>query len=297
MTAVEIPANPHDPAWHEARRTFLGASDAAAVLGISPWRTALDVWAEKLGYVEPKPATLATDLGQELEEFIAGQWQLRTGLILIDRAPTTVRKPNSPLACTPDRYVDPDGLVECKLVGGTVAHQWENGPPVYVETQARLQMHILGAQWCDVASLHAGRGWDYRVHRYEHDPAIVDPIVEQLEAWWQRHVVEGERPELVGDPHKLKESLGYLYPPRDDSVSVRLPSDALETIAELKRTKALAADLKRDVARLEAELMAMLGDATDGYLDDNAAPVVTWRSQTRAAYTVEEKTFRVLRVK
>ena len=35
--------------WHEWRRAGLGASEAGAVCGLSPWSSALAVWLEKTG--------------------------------------------------------------------------------------------------------------------------------------------------------------------------------------------------------------------------------------------------------
>lgn len=40
--------------WQEARRDGLGASDAAAMLGISPWKTNVQLWEEKCGLTVPE---------------------------------------------------------------------------------------------------------------------------------------------------------------------------------------------------------------------------------------------------
>lgn len=37
------------PEWHELRKTKIGASDAAVILGISPWKTPYELWLEKKG--------------------------------------------------------------------------------------------------------------------------------------------------------------------------------------------------------------------------------------------------------
>ncbi|GIV50913.1 MAG: hypothetical protein KatS3mg038_1434 [Candidatus Kapaibacterium sp.] len=49
------------------RRSFLGASDAPAILGLSPWRTAYEVWAEKTGRIDSWSGNAATSAGQLLE--------------------------------------------------------------------------------------------------------------------------------------------------------------------------------------------------------------------------------------
>lgn len=40
--------------WLEARKEGLGASDASALLGISPWKTNVQLWEEKTGLVVPE---------------------------------------------------------------------------------------------------------------------------------------------------------------------------------------------------------------------------------------------------
>ena len=44
MEVVKIRHN--TPEWLEMRRTGIGASDAAAVLGISPFKTNVELWAQ-----------------------------------------------------------------------------------------------------------------------------------------------------------------------------------------------------------------------------------------------------------
>ena len=54
----------------EESRSYLGASDIAAVLGIAPYRTALDVWAEKvhgIGVTDNEPMRIGRELERPLE--------------------------------------------------------------------------------------------------------------------------------------------------------------------------------------------------------------------------------------
>lgn len=40
--------------WLAARKNFIGGSDAAAVLGLNPYKTNLELWQEKTGLVQPE---------------------------------------------------------------------------------------------------------------------------------------------------------------------------------------------------------------------------------------------------
>ena len=35
--------------WLELRRQGIGGSDAAAIMGLNPWKTPMDIWLEKTG--------------------------------------------------------------------------------------------------------------------------------------------------------------------------------------------------------------------------------------------------------
>jgi len=49
MKAKVVHLDQRSDAWHEWRRRHIGASEIAAVLGISPWATARDIWERKTG--------------------------------------------------------------------------------------------------------------------------------------------------------------------------------------------------------------------------------------------------------
>lgn len=40
--------------WLKARQKGIGGSDAASILGISPWKTNVQLWEEKTGITEPE---------------------------------------------------------------------------------------------------------------------------------------------------------------------------------------------------------------------------------------------------
>lgn len=71
--------NEHRAAWLEGRRTGIGGSDVAAVLGLNPWKTPLDVWNDKLGLSEDKGMSEPAYWGTVLEDTVAKEFQLRTG--------------------------------------------------------------------------------------------------------------------------------------------------------------------------------------------------------------------------
>lgn len=75
------------------RHGFIGGSDAAAILGVSPWKSAVDLYLEK---TEPQPEraeTPALRRGKRLEPYICDMLTAEHGLQLVRRN---------------ERYADPE---------------------------------------------------------------------------------------------------------------------------------------------------------------------------------------------
>ena len=64
--------------WLAKRRGFLGASDVAAVLGVSPWAGPLDVYLDKIHAVEMQESR-AMRRGHAMEPVIADWYAEETG--------------------------------------------------------------------------------------------------------------------------------------------------------------------------------------------------------------------------
>lgn len=66
--------------WLRDRKKGIGGSDVAAVLGLSPWRTPLDVFNDKTAEtVDEKPQSEAAHFGTILEDVVADEFARRTG--------------------------------------------------------------------------------------------------------------------------------------------------------------------------------------------------------------------------
>lgn len=65
--------------WLEWRKHGIGASDAAAIMGISPWDTPLSLWERKTGRLPEKPQNRAMARGVVLEPEARAAWEAHTG--------------------------------------------------------------------------------------------------------------------------------------------------------------------------------------------------------------------------
>ena len=57
--------------WLEYRRTGLGGSDAAVVMGLTPYRSKIELWADKTGRMPETEDNEAMRTGRDLEQYVA----------------------------------------------------------------------------------------------------------------------------------------------------------------------------------------------------------------------------------
>ncbi|MGN1152884.1 MAG: lambda-exonuclease family protein, partial [Candidatus Gastranaerophilaceae bacterium] len=101
----------------EERRNYIGGSDIAAVMGMSRWKTQLQLWLEKTGEVEPVDLSQveAVQLGSELEEFVAQKFAKETGKQVRKQSKMYVHKDYPYMVAHIDRLITgTDEILECK---------------------------------------------------------------------------------------------------------------------------------------------------------------------------------------
>ncbi len=72
-------------AWHEWRRCGIGSSDAAVIMGVSPWKTRLQLYNEKVNGIYKEKENSAMSYGKEMEPKIRNHIEEKTGLLLEPR--------------------------------------------------------------------------------------------------------------------------------------------------------------------------------------------------------------------
>ncbi len=90
------------------RREFIGSSDAAAIMGVSPWDTPLSLWETKLGLRPPKDLSFAMERGIQLEQEAREYISLKTGISF-----KPIRMFKDPIFSCHFMMANLDGLSEC----------------------------------------------------------------------------------------------------------------------------------------------------------------------------------------
>lgn len=186
-----------DRAQREARRAFLGASEVAAVCGLDPFKSALDVWAAKMG-LDQYDESDAARIGNLLEPVLLADYAQRTASVL--RQPGTLRRSDITwAACTPDSIALKDGAernVQVKVVGRHMASEWDHKTPHYVQAQVQWEMWVAELECTDVVALVGGT--DLRTIDVERNESQIALLVDICSTFWEEHVLTKRMPQLDG---------------------------------------------------------------------------------------------------
>ena len=211
IAAARLPAYaPGSPAWHDQRRTALGGSEIAAVLGLSPFESTFALWHRKAGLAAPVEDKPEMEWGRRLETAIRQKW-------LDDHAPdaghtdgewASEHQPGVVYLRDGWKLASPDWTVQqydgYELRPIEVKHPLYDdgwGPsgsdqvPLYYLCQARWYLHVLNLQVCHFAVLIGG--CDYREYTVVQDDADVQLMVDAGRRFLDG-LASGARPPIDG---------------------------------------------------------------------------------------------------
>lgn len=248
----------------EFRKTFIGASESAAVCGVSPFATPHDVYRAKV-FGEQLESSMPMRLGHFLEPFIAEEFTRETGHKL--RESEFYRHPKwGFLGANPDRELTiegVEGLVELKNTSYWPGQQWGQGGadqvPEHYLIQIAHQMMVTGRKFCILAALIDGR--ELRTFTYTFEPglfasahvldkAIARQIAYKCVRFWEDNVLAKVEPPMTGRPSDTE----YVKRERATYENGRMTNADYETAQVCKELEELReASKSAELARVEAE--------------------------------------------
>lgn len=267
-------------AWLAERMKGIGGSDAGAVLGVNPWRTAVDVWLEKTGKKPGFEGNAATYWGTKLEDLVAQEYAeqkavkvrrhnylTRVGFLLGDVDRLVWNGVNAPAH---NGIVRASKILEAKTAKSTA--NWGGEVPAYIVAQAVHYMALLpSVEVVDVATLFLSER-AFEVFPVDRDADMVAALVERLTEWWQKHVVEGIPPDPVNEA-----DCRALWARHRPGVTVVASAPVEAAVAELAEVKAAIADLESKEAAVRGTVLGAIGEA-EVLVDSLGRPLATWKA-------------------
>jgi len=258
------------------RRSGIGGSDIAAVCGLSPWRSPLDVYCDKIGEgaveEEPMPTGSRRALywGAVLEEPIAKAYSLVTGRRVV-RYSRLLRNPAAPWEIGDiDRLVIDDGAkIAAKPRGEIICRrgleiktarvrgdEWgEEGSdkiPLWYLAQVQWYMALAPSiEVFDVVVLFGGS--DLAIFTVDREPVLIEMLAEVGARFWKDHV---ER--RVPPPPRTVEEAARLFPvPEIPTITASADLEQrIRDLAELAARRRAAEKAEEQMKDLVASRMA-----------------------------------------
>lgn len=180
--------------WLEVRQTGLGGSDAAAVLGLSQYKSPIEVWQDKVGPIVELKDTPAMKRGRVLEPVAADAYVEETGR-KIRRQPLRRHHEFEYMLGNVDRQVlavgdvQSTGVLEIKCPGLRVlADVKAHGLSDYMTVQLMHYLAVTGYEWGSFALFNA-ENWELINFDLEADQEFIGMMMEKEADFWNSYVV------------------------------------------------------------------------------------------------------------
>lgn len=266
--------------WKALRGKYIGGSDAAAVVGLNPYRSQFALWAEKTGKVPGFEGNLATEVGTYLEEFVAQIFARETGK-KVRRANQSFLNSDYPWAIANiDReIVGEDAGLEIKTTSELNLRKFKGGEyPAQYYCQAVHYMAVTGKKRWYLAVLIGNREFKWFV--IERDEAEIKALMEAEEMFWE--FVQKNIPPMPDGTSSSTATLSSLYPESDDTECslYGYEDDAVRYLEVCQTIKNL--ETQRD--ELGNRIKSHMGTSS---LATGSQHKVTWKQQSRT--TLDQK--------
>lgn len=222
--------------WLNERKKGIGGSDVAAILGISRFKTALDVFYEKTTNMPEQQENNAMYFGNAFEDIIRKKYLADTKEELIEY-PRLIKKDF--MLASVDGLTKSGKVIEIKTASND--KEWgEIGTdeiPLYYLTQVQHYMMVTGRKICDVAVLI--RGNDFRIYTVKEDTELQKMLYSKEKQFWD-NLQKGIKPEATTTEDVVKLFPKALKDP------IKANDKTIENIQKI-------ATLNKDIKQLEEQ--------------------------------------------
>ena len=263
--------------WLQYRKHGIGGSDAGAVCGLNPYRTAMQVYYDKASDEIEDIDNEAMRQGRELEEYVARRFCEASGK-KVRRANAMYYDEKNPfmLADVDRMIVGENAGLECKTASPFMADHWKDGNiPVSYQIQCYHYMAVCNADAWYIAVLIYGK--EFKYHRIDRDDDIIANLIQIEKEFWNNHIIpkiipapDGSKTADLAIAERFKVSHGFTIPLAGFDERLRRRQELLEVMDHMEKEK----------RQIDQELKIYLGDAETA---ENEHYRVSWKNISRSS--------------
>lgn len=279
--------------WLRLRQSGIGGSDISAIMGFNPYKTAYDLYHDKINDVVEDAQSDAAYWGTILEDVVAKEYALRNdckvqkvnymirhpkfdfALANIDRA--VINPSISGNVRIKDGKLTTDKLLEVKTASEYMKNVWGDEASDQVPDNYNLQcqwyMGITGVDECDLALLLGGN--KYRQYNIKFDAELFEIMIDEAQNFWVNHVLARVEP----TPTTLANAKQKYATSTPDSVlNIAFDDDAVIAVVdryiELKEQEK---ELKEKLEQAQTDVINLIEDNEALTIDGEL--VMTYKAQ------------------
>lgn len=260
--------------WLEYRKRGIGGSDAGAICGLNPYRTAMQVYHDKISEETENIDNEAMRQGREFEDYVARRFMEETGK-KVKRANYMFYDEAHPfMLADVDRMIAGENAgLECKTASPYMADKWKDDKiPLSYQIQCYHYMSVCNAEAWYIAVLIYGR--EFKFYKIERDEQVIADLIQIEQDFWENHVLAKVLPDPDGS--EIADSVIAEY--FKESGGGTIPLSGFDE--KLRRRQELVALMERmdtEKRQIEQELKLYLGEAETA---ENEQYRVSWKSVT-----------------
>jgi len=271
------------------RSKYIGGSDIGAILGLSRFRSPLEVWMEKTGKEVKRFDSLPLRFGSFAEEFVASEYSRATGFDLIHDKSIHIHPDYSFMSAHIDRFVfehgspTPTRILECKTANPFASSDWgEAGSdevPLSYLCQSVWYMAITNMNKVDLAVLFGNS--DFRIYEITRDLELESVVLEKANLFWSEHVLKDNPP-----PAQSEADCQALFSKGDPAKTVEAKT---ETWAQTKRLQLLHNEIdmrEEEISTIKQSIMNQMGEAET--LTYEGKVLATWKAP-KPSFRIDSK--------
>jgi putative phage-type endonuclease len=272
------------------RTKYIGGSDIGAILGLSPYKSPLEVWLEKTGKKINRADSLPLRFGSFAEEFVASEYSRSTGFELVHDESIYIHPEHSFMSAHIDRFIQggggdqpPTKILECKTANSFSTGNWgEAGTdqvPMSYLCQCIWYMAITQIKRADLAVLFGNS--DFRIYHITHDQALENLVIEKAITFWEGYVLKD-----IAPPVSSQSDCHLLFQKGDPQKTVNATSENLELAKRLHLLNEEMATREDEIASIKQVFMSTMGDAESLLYQDQV--LATWKAP-KPSYRLDSK--------
>ncbi len=271
--------------WLNKRRGGIGGSDASSVLGLSPYKSSISVYMDKVDYINGVSPSLGEfsddvsyrmELGNKLEEFVAREFSLKTGK-KVRHINGILKNDNYPFALANiDRAVVGErAFLECKVTNSYAKKAWQKEVPIHYQIQMVHYMAITGASHCYVAALIGNE--ELVIHRIDRDEDVISQVMELEKMFWNKCVLGGELPMPDGSDDYSKVLQKFYKRSKNEEVVLFEEASLMSRYDEIVE---LLKEVDKEKKTIEQYIQSQMKEYEIAFIGDRK---ITWKAQNRSS--------------